>query len=161
MSGLLFVVARGAKRRPPLSKKSIQREFDELRRIHPMIFTYSDIEPSMVDNTKFKYLRFIAEENMRIDNAVKILRPCRIERFCEIVNESQKSMGHYLNLTDEQIALTHYMQGCEGSMCARAWNRSVFAIVEEGLADYVIKKTRNKFEERFGYSPQFAVTRCL
>lgn len=160
MSGLLFIVAHGKKRRQPLNKKVIEREFTNLRRTHPHAYNYAQINPSAVCNTDFKYLKFIAEENERIDNAVKILRPCRIERFCEIVNESQSSMGHYLNLTDEQIALAKYLCNAEGCMCARAFDRSVYAIVEAELADYVIQKTKDKFEDRFGYSPHFCVTRC-
>ncbi len=160
MSGLLFIVAHGKKRRQPLNKKVIEREFANLRRTHPHIYNYAQINPSVVCNTDFKYLKLIAEENERIDNAVKILRPCRIERFCEIVNESQRSVGHYLNLTDEQIALAKYLHNAEGCMCARAFDRSVYAIVEAELADYVIKKTKDKFEDRFGYSPHFCVARC-
>lgn len=160
MTNLLFIIAKGKKRRAPLPKKVIERELEELRRIHPMVLSYSDIKPHMVGDSKFRYLKFIAEENMRIDNACKILRPCRIEKFAEIVNESQKSMGHYLKLTDEQLALTHYMHSSEGCMCARSWNNGAYAIVEAELADYVIRKTKDKFEDRFGYAPQFAVTRC-
>lgn len=160
MSGLLFIIAYGKKRRQPLKKKVIEREFSEFRRTHPTVHNYSQVQYDTVCNSDFQYLKFIAEENSRINCAVKILRPCRIERFCEIVNESQQSMGHYLNLTDEQIALAQYMRHSEGCMCARARNRSVYAIVEAELADYVISKTKNKFEERFGYSPQFSVTRC-
>lgn len=161
LGSMYIILARGRKRGNTLAKNNIKREFEALKRIHPIVFTYSDIDEYMTDSDNFRYLKHIAGENKRIEQACKELRYCQISKFAEIVNESQKSIERHLHPSDEQTALAHYFRECSGCLCARAWENSVYAIVESKLADYIIKKIRDSFTDKFGYPPQLAVTKCI
>lgn len=158
MTGLLFLAVQVRRKPHPPRDGSLNKELQRLRSIHPSVYTYSDITTDMLTDTDYSYLPHIAAENERIDEACKVLKFCNIEKFADIVNESARSVAEYFNTSDEQNFLSRIMPGIDGCLCARASDNGVYSIVEADVVDYVIDRVNNKFEERFGYEPQFAVT---
>lgn len=158
MTGLIFITVQG-RGKPHYPKSSLlNREFSHLKKIHPSVFTYSDIRNEDIRKDTYTYLPFFAQENERIDEARKALRGCNIEAFAEIVNESSHSFIEYLNPSDEQSFTARVMPHIEGCMCARPSGSLVYAIGEEKMADYVTEKIKGKFEDRFGYEPTIAIS---
>lgn len=157
MTGLLFLAVQVRHKSRPPRDGSLNKELQRLRSTHPSVYTYSDITTDMMIDTDYNYLPHIAAENERIDEACKVLKFCNIEKFADIVNESARSLAEYFNTSDEQNFLSRIMPGIDGCLCARASDNGVYSIVEADVVDYVIDRVNDKFEERFGYTPQFAV----
>ncbi len=159
MTGLIFLLIRG-RSKPHYPKISlIDKELDRLKKIHPSIYTYSDVRTDDVKNGKFSYLPFIAEENERINHALDALKSSNIQAFADVVTESSHSFTEYLNPSNEQSFSARVLPNIEGCMCARPFNDMVYAITEENLADYVSEKIKSKFEDRFGYEPDIFIVR--
>ena len=157
MTGMLFLYIQ-IRRKPRLIKQSLlNKELQRLKSIHPSVYTYSDITEDMLTGADYSYLPHIASENERIERACKALKFCRMDKFAAIVNESARSDAEYLDTSNEQNFLTRIMTNIEGCLCAKASEDGVYAIVEAAIVDYVINRIKNKFEERFGYEPQFSV----
>ena len=157
MTGMLFLSVQ-VRRKPHLPKPSLlNKELQRLKSFHPSVYTYSDITTDMLTDTDYNYLPHIASENERIERACKVLKFCRLDRFADIVNESSLSAAEYFNTSDEQNFLTRIMPNIDGCLCAKATENGVYAITEAAIVDYVIDKVKNKFEERFGYEPQFCI----
>ena len=158
MTGMLFLSVQ-VRRKPHLPRTaSLDKELHELRSLHPMVYTYSDITSDMLENRHYSYLPHIAGENERIERACKALKACNLNRFADIVNESARSISEYFNTSDEQNFLSRIMPDINGCLCARASENGVYSIIEADIADYIISRVKNKFEERFGYEPQFALS---
>jgi galactokinase len=160
MKGLLILsvhVRRGT-RFPRVN--TLEKELRRLRNSHPMVFSYGDITPDMVNTVEYNYLPYIASENVRIDEACNALKNCSITEFAKIVNDSAHATAEYLNTSEEQNFLTRIAPNIEGCLCAHAAANGIYSIVEAGLTDYIIGKISDKFEDCFGYKPQFAVTKA-
>lgn len=160
MTGLLILSVRTRRHKLPRIH-AVEKEFQRLRNVHPMIYNYFDIEPDMLEDGDYTLLKYIAYENLRIDAARKVLRACRIDRFSDIVNESAEDFSRWFGTNDEQSFLSRIMPDINGCMCARPSENGVYSIIDAELADFVIERVKNKFEDRFGYAPQFALASTL
>ena len=159
MTGLIFLLIKG-RSKPHYPKAALlNKELDRLKKLHPSIYTHSDIKTDDIKNGRFSYLPFIAEENERINHALDVLRNCNIDGFAGIVNESSRSFIEYLNPSDEQSFSARILPNIEGCICARPFNDMVYAIAEEKMADYVSEKIKAKFEDRFGYEPDIFIVK--
>lgn len=161
MTGLLVltICTRHALPMPRLS--AVAKELRQVRREHPLVTTYSDIEPDMLIGGDYLNLRHIAFENERINEACRVLKACNIDKFTAIVNDSSESAAQCLYMSAEQKFLTRQLVKTEGCKCAHPFESGVYAIIDERLADYIIRRAGSKFEDRFGYKPPSALSSTI
>lgn len=138
--------------------RHIEKELKSIRHTHPGVCAYEDITPDMLSGGQYRYLYYMSEENRRCDLAASALKACRIDKFANIVNKSQADMERYLNPGQEHVFLARQLLDSQGCICARLWRSGAYAIVEESLTDYVIKRTQSAFEAHFGTRVMFSVS---
>lgn len=161
MTGLLILTVKIRRCRKPVRMSSLEKELYDFRSSHPSVFTYSGIKYDMLRGADYSYLPHIANENENIDNACKALKSCNISKFAELVNDCALSYQRCISVSDEQHCLIRIFSRTEGCLCSYPTQNGIYSIIDAEIADYIMDRVRDKFEERFGYSPRFALSSVI
>lgn len=143
----------------------IYAALEKIRKKDKSVLSVADLAPihtaALRDKTAAGYIRHLAEENIRINAALRGLKKCDIKALFRAMNASQSSMEKYWRLKKEYAFLAKCARNTEGVMAVRCNESGAVIIAENDTVDYVVNMIKLDFEKNAGYSPVFCVSETI
>ncbi|SHF25672.1 galactokinase [Caloramator proteoclasticus] len=116
------------------------------------------------DETIKKRARHAITENMRVKEAVKVLREGDIEAFSKLLIQSHKSLKEDYEVTglhlDAIVEEALKFKGCLGArMTGAGFGGCAIAIVKEGMEEEFINEVSNRYKDRTGIKADFYISK--
>ncbi len=125
------------------------------------ILTFNDVERISKKESNIKvvnFLRFVAEENVRIKHVAENLKKCNVDVLFSEMKNSCESMSILFDLSSHQENLYSILSDSSYVSAFRFFNDSVLIVTENETTDLVINELNERFYTSCGIKLNFIVT---